>query len=79
MNNPHDPDVMKFKSLYESTGLTQHVHLPTRTAGHTLDIVLTCESEQIAQMNAHDDLISDHSAAISTRCEPLIESECCWI
>ena len=45
-------------------GLTQRVPLPTHTSGHTLDIVLTHESEQIAQMNVHDDLISDHSAVL---------------
>ena len=41
VNNPADGDALKFDSILNSMGLTQHVIGPTHSRGHTLDLVIT--------------------------------------
>ena len=62
MNDLHHPDAKKFQELIDSTGLKQHVEVATHKSGHTLDILLTRESESISSLDVHEDLISDHCA-----------------
>ena len=44
----------------DNTGLSQHVEGPTHKCGHTLDIVLTRDSESLASIEVRNDLLSDH-------------------
>ena len=62
MNDQNHLDTEKFKVLLNSTGLRQHVNVATHHSGHTLDILLTQESELVTWVDVYDDLISDHSS-----------------
>ena len=41
LDKPCNPDTIKFNSLLEGHGLTQHVRQPTHKRGHLLDVVIT--------------------------------------
>ena len=50
-----------FLELLEIFNLTQHVSVPTHRAGHTLDLLITRDDENILDnVCAHDPMISDH-------------------
>ncbi|XP_028399338.1 uncharacterized protein LOC114522790 [Dendronephthya gigantea] len=56
-----DADAVKLQELLESTGLQQHVNVPTHIHGHTLDLIITRLSENIiASPPRNDHLFSDH-------------------
>ena len=38
---PTEPDAKKFADLMNTFGLIQHVHVPTHSSGHTLDLIIT--------------------------------------
>ncbi len=66
-----DVNASNFKSTVEAAGLTQHVSGATHKKGHTLDVVLSCESDNILHnVNVTDpgfcnnvgDLAGDHMA-----------------
>ena len=42
-----DPDAIRMRGLLESTGLQQHVNIPTHISGHTLDLVITRLSDHL--------------------------------
>ena len=42
---PDDPDTFKLLDLREYFGLHQHITVPTHKFGHTLDLVITRQSE----------------------------------
>lgn len=56
-----DADGAKLQDLLQSTGLEQHVLVPTHIHGHTLDLIITRQSEKIISSTPQtDDLFSDH-------------------
>ena len=57
---PSKPDSKKLLDLIDSAGMHQHVVGPTHNSGHTLDIILTRDTEHIGDVTVRDDLISDH-------------------
>lgn len=42
-----DADAVRLRELLESTGLKQHVTLPTHISGHALDLIITRLSDQL--------------------------------
>ena len=55
-----DPDTRKFVPLIDSLGLTQSVVGPTHRCGHTPDVVITREVENLVKDIRVLDMISDH-------------------
>ncbi|CAB3993313.1 Hypothetical predicted protein [Paramuricea clavata] len=56
-----DDDAVKLQELLESTGLQQHVNVPTHIRGHTLDLIITRRSENMVTSPPRTDCIfSDH-------------------
>ena len=52
---------VKLLELFESVGLDQHVHTPTHCSGHTLDLIVTRQTDQIIASSPRADcLFSDH-------------------
>lgn len=47
MDDKQNADAAKFNSLLEPHGLSQHIHEPTHTRGHTLDLVITRDSDAV--------------------------------
>ena len=47
MDVADDPDATRMRGLLESTGLKQHVNIPTHLSGHTLDLVITRLSDHL--------------------------------
>ena len=47
MDVPDDPDAIKLRELLETTGLVQHVTVPTHISMHTLDLIITRHSDRI--------------------------------
>ena len=62
VDTPKDPTAAKLLSILESLGLVQHVTVPTHVAGHTLDLVITCELLTCSPV-AHY-MISSHSTVL---------------
>ena len=64
---PHDPDSVKLLDLLQSVGLQQHITEPTQIQGHTLDLVITCSSDDIFnKVPVADRFISDHTSVYCT-------------
>ena len=72
MDNLQNPDTTRFTSLLPSHGLSQHVHSPTHHKGHTLDLVITRDTEAVLSQHPtvfdpglfdhHGDCSGDHFA-----------------
>ena len=62
---PNDNFAKSFISGVNSLGFKQHVHEPTHRAGHTLDLLLTRESDDIDHIELLSSLPSDHSALVA--------------
>ena len=63
---PTDRDASKFTSLLESCGMSQHVHEPTHVGGHTLDVVITRDTDNIvSDIQVTDPGLSDSTGKIS--------------
>ena len=61
MDVADDPNATRVRGLLESTGLKQHVNIPTRLSGHTLDLVITRLSDHLGISTPWADyLFSDH-------------------
>jgi len=57
----NDPDAVRFLELLNSMNLIQHVNIPTHISGHTLDLVITRNSDQLSISPPWTDhLFSDH-------------------
>ena len=55
------PDQHKLMDILNSFGLIQHVNIPTHQSGHTLDLIITRNSDDIILSNPYSgDYISDH-------------------
>ena len=62
---PTDPNNIHFRDLLDAMGLVQHVKQPTHIHDHTLDIIVTCQSDDfVAEEPLSERLISDHAAVI---------------
>lgn len=67
MDIPEDSDTIKVLDLLESFSLQQHVIGPTHLHGHTLDLVITRQSDQLIQATPRvGRYISDHSSVLCT-------------
>ena len=61
VDDPRDPDAIKFAGLLESFGLQQHVKGSTHKEGHTLDLIISrCSETVLAAPPIVDRFISDH-------------------
>ena len=61
-----NPESLKLSSLLDSFGMKQHVITSTHIAGHTLDLVMSRESDDIVDDCSASDFISDHNAVLLT-------------
>ena len=57
----YDPGTRKFSELMNILGLRQSVTGPTHRYGHTLDVVISRESDSLVENTCVHDLISDHA------------------
>ena len=74
MDVEDDTDAVRLRGLLESTGLKQHVTVPTHISGHTLDLVITRLSDQLGISTPWTDyLFSDHMPVYSKLqvCKPI--------
>lgn len=51
-------DTIKLLELFQSTGLERHVNVPTHVGGHSLDLIVTRQSERIISSAPHADTFS---------------------
>jgi hypothetical protein len=59
-DNPVNSATIRMKDVLYSANLIQHVTGPTHTSGHTLDWILSLESEDIVSQTVNSSFISDH-------------------
>ena len=60
-----DADAAKLQDLLESVELVQHVRCPTHIGGHTLDLIITRQSDKLIETTPIADyLFSDHSPVL---------------
>ena len=64
LDNPGNAATMRFNSVIETYGITQHVTDATHTRGHTLDMLLTCKGDNIldGDVTVSDPGLGDHYA-----------------
>ena len=72
VDDPNDSSARCFRELLESMSLTQHVNVLTHVEGHTLDLVITRNSDSlICRAPFTDFTISDHLPVVcSLRVSP---------
>lgn len=57
-----DRDTVKFMSVLESCGMRQHISEPTHIGGHTLDVIITRDTDnRFSNMTVTDPGLTDHS------------------
>ena len=62
VETPEDSCSAKFLDVLESVGLKQHVNVPTHESGHTLDLIITRNCEDVVVDTPHaTHFISDHA------------------
>jgi len=67
MDNRDDHDTKSFTSLLEAANLQQHVSFPTHRCGHTLDLVITRQGDNIVNhVDVTHGLPSDHVGVVCT-------------
>lgn len=65
VDDPNDPNAIKFLDLLDTYGLTQHVNSHTHRLGHTLDLIITRVSDSLAKSTPiSDSYLSDHSTVL---------------
>ena len=65
MDVPTDPNNIHFRDLLDAMGLVQHVKQLTHIHGHTLDLIITRQSDDfVAEEPLSERFISDHAAVI---------------
>ena len=63
--NNSDSDAMKYADILDSLGLIQHVTCPTHISGHTLDLIITRNEDNIiVSPPVCDTFLSDHSTLL---------------
>jgi len=66
LDNVANHDTIKFNSTLQSCGMRQHVNEPTHVAGHTLDVLITRDTDSIvSNISVSDPGISDGSGKTS--------------
>ena len=66
VDDPCDPDCVRFLDLLESMGLRQHVDVPTHKSDHTLDLIIARRADSLLSTDCMADyLFSDHFTVIS--------------
>ena len=60
----HDRERQQLSSLFETFNLVQHVTTATHTEGHILDLIVTCQEEDLVASCGVGDFISDHRAIL---------------
>ena len=70
MDVPSDADTIRLKDLLNSMGLVQHAKRPTHIHGHTLDLIITWQADDIVDGEPLSErYFSDHAAVI---CKPSV-------
>ena len=64
VDNAADSNPKKFLNLLDLLNFSQHVTSITHKAGHTLDLVITCDSEAVIDNVTVSDLLSDHALVL---------------
>ena len=64
VDNAADSNAMNFLDLLDLLNFSQHVTSITHKAGHTLDLVITCDSEAVIDNVTISDLLSDHTLVL---------------
>ena len=65
LDKPSDRDSLKFITCLETFGLKQHVKDPTHVAGHTLDVIITRDTDNIvSNIEVKDPALSDSNGKI---------------
>ena len=64
VNNQSDSGANKFKDLLNQYNLSQHVNIPTHTAGNTLDLVITRNDLLVTGLKSDQSVDSDYFALI---------------
>ena len=65
IDNTNECYVKRFLDLLSQYGLSQYVQDPTHTAGHTIDLIIARDSDElIDSVSVHDLGISDHSLVL---------------
>ena len=66
LDDPTNRDSARFASVLESCGLRQHVSEPTHVGGHTLDVVISRDTEDIvSNVEVNDPGLSDNSGKVA--------------
>ncbi len=66
LDKDKDPESIKFNNCLETFGMKQHVQGPTHVAGHTLDVIITKDTDNIvSNVEVLDPGLSDSSGKIS--------------
>ena len=66
LDNLMDCDTEKFPSVLQSCGMMQHVKEPTHVLGHTLDVVITRDTDKIvSNIEVKDPGLSDGTSKVS--------------
>lgn len=72
---PTDMDAIQFRDLLDSMGLQQHVKQPTHIHGHTLDLLITRQSDVIiAKEPEIERYFSDHAVVLCDLTSAVIAS-----
>lgn len=65
---PTQSDTIKFTSILQSCGMVQHVREPTHVLGHTLDVVITRDTDtSVSNINVVDPGLSDNKSGKVTK------------
>lgn len=73
---PTDMDAIQFRDLLDSMGLQQHVKQPTHIHGHTLDLLITRQSDVIiAKEPEIERYFSDHAVVLCDLMSAVIAPE----
>ena len=65
MDVPSDADTIRLKDLLNSMGLVQHVERPTHIHGHTLDLIITRQADDIVDGEPLPErYFSDHATVV---------------
>ena len=64
VDNAADSKSKKFLDLLDLLNFSQHVTSITHKAGHTLDLVITCDSEAVIDNVTISELLSDHALVL---------------
>ena len=76
VDNVGDSSASRFINLLEAFNLKQHITQPTHKSGHTLDLIITRDEDDVARnFTVFDPVISDHLAVCCTLSIPKVTFE----